>query len=121
MIICGCVLRTGQCWGSGTWEVCGLAVQHVEPGEEVADVWALMEQQGLLRKIVDNRHAKNTDRCAKIFDVESSGKRFLKLLGPFWITAEYQEVININCDEDYQRRSDQSVAGAVAFQPFQPV
>ena len=42
MVICGCILWTGQCWGSRTWEICGLAVQHVEPGEEVAHIGALM-------------------------------------------------------------------------------
>ena len=60
-----------------------------------------MEQQRLLLKVMDDGHAKDTDRCAKVLDVKSSGKGLLELLRPFGVITENEKVININCDEHH--------------------
>ncbi len=74
-----------------------------------------MKEQGVLIAIVDHCHTKDTDRCAKVLDVECGRKGTFKLFCPFRITAENQDIIDINCDEHNQGGSDKRVAGAVTF------
>ncbi len=66
--------------------------------------------------IMDHGHAKDSDRGAKVLDVEGSGEGAFELPCPFGVTAEDEEVINVDRDEHNQRGSDQRVTRAVTFQ-----
>ena len=99
-----------------SWEVCDLAVELMKARQQVTDIGTLMQQESLFLPVMDNCHAKDADRAAKVFDVECCSKCGLELASPFKVTAEYQHIIHVDNDVDHEGWGNQRIAGAVALE-----
>ena len=96
-------------------------IGHVEAGQEVTNIRALMQQQCLLIAIVRHSHPEDSNGSAEVLDVKGGSKGSFELPGPLRVAAEYQQVIDIDSDVDNQLWGNKGVTRAVTFQLEQTI